>query len=45
MSPRTPVAVVLGTLVTVSLFGLMQSMVRQPEVFNRVVLDFLSFRM
>jgi TonB family protein len=34
MSPRTPVAMVLGTLVTVSLFGLMQSMVRQPETYS-----------
>lgn len=31
MSPRTPAAIFLGTLVTVSLFGLMQSMVVEPD--------------
>lgn len=32
MSPRTPASIVFGTLATVSLFGLMQSMVGEPEV-------------
>ena len=33
MSPRTPASVVVGTLVTVSLFGLMQSLVSEPESY------------
>jgi protein TonB len=33
MSPRTPASIVLGTLVTVSLFGLMQSLVHEPESY------------
>jgi len=33
MSPRTPASIVAGTLVTMSLFGLMQAMVHEPESY------------